>query len=234
MEVYIMDFDNLIEQYRLGKSLCQLSRESGISRYALDRELTTRGIEIRSRTNAALLRWQRGGTAGIPDNRKGAANTRTHKLRVALARMPRIGRYEREVGAMLAALDIGDVEPQWPVEIYNLDLAIPAKRIAVELQSCPLRYDHPTSRPDERLKDLLRCGWNVLYIQWRQYASSRKRHINGRWRIRFSLDAIRQQVVAFVEETSRLHSTHGQYRVVWGDGERFTGTGYDVPGAPRI
>ena len=99
-----------------------------------------------------------------------------------------------------------DVTPQRAIGPYNLDIAVNAPLIAVEIYGGKW---HSTGthriRHFERCKYLLDLGWNVVIV-W----------VDG---LRYPLDiGADNYIVAFVEQLRRAPTVRGQYRVILGNG----------------
>lgn len=231
----IPNLDNLILQHRSGKSLLQISKEANISRCALTQQFLHCGIKPRGRSDAAYIRFRDGAPCGNPANRIGSTNSLDHRCRIASAVMNngtggrgRRGGKEAETITILKTID-----PRWihqfAIDQYNVDIALPARRIAVELEAKPLTTEKHVAAA-KRLKHLTDLGWSVLYILWRQET----RRAIPRWNIIYDALAIREQVIAFMEVLSRNHAPRSCYRVIWGNGKRATVGRYDFQDIPRI
>lgn len=226
------DPDNLIERYKAGASQKQLSDELGIGRPTLLRFLRKNGVEVRGRSAAEFCKWQ---TIKQTDPgrvvaqlsrawqaRTGAIDPIERKIRRAKTnyiRMNRVGKFEREVVATLRDRRIF-ADAQFPIGPYNVDLAVPTLRVAVEIMCTNHRKPWSSIRR-ERIEYILDERWNVLIV----YVPLGS-HLD--------VGAAANKVVAFCNRTRRDKAVRGHYGMVGRDGEPTSPARFDLPDRPRV
>ena len=239
-KIEIPNLNNLIERYNAGESILQLAKSASVSRACLTDKFTKNGIKLRSQSESEYLKWDKirvGGRDAILRQcerawvaRRGQRDTALTKERRAAGKMiagDRIGQYETEVANLFP-----NAVQQFSFGIYNIDVALPELRIAIELESCANRR---TRRADllERTEYLVNSGWRILFISWRTYESTIDGVRHNYFDV-FDIDIVRQQILAFIKATRTLPSFEGCYRVVQSNGKSMTETGFDFPHLPRI
>lgn len=231
--VEVPNLDDLIERYRSGVSLKRISDESGIVRPTLIRKFKKCGVEIRGRSDAERLKWsaiksdrgrverQCGSAWAACRGREHSLTEKMQRARTRYRRLTHVGKWESDVADALRRKGFV-VEQQFPEGPYNLDIAIRAKRIAVEIESTNHHTAHG-SRKRERLVYLLDRGWSLLIV-FSPYPARRS----------FDVAAVTNKVLAFAKLVGRDKSRCGHYGVVGSDGEPTTTTSYDLDGRPRV
>ena len=89
----------------------------------------------------------------------------------------------------------------------------------IEVRPAKTQVDDVLSEINKRAEYLCNCGWAVLSIK--AY-------------VRLRLPDLTQKIVALVESRSGAVPLRGEYGVVWGNGQRATGSSFDIDGVPRI
>lgn len=212
----ISNLDDLIDEYRSGRSLKQLSDKSGIARSTLMRNFRNRSVRIRGRSEAELLKWSNKSRAEIIRQcsaawsaAKGRKISSREAERRASAREicpSRIGRHEREL--MRAINDRGlDATLQKAVGPYNLDLALAKPLIAVEVYAC---YPHSGRREHiaKRSKYLINRGWTVLNVLM--------------FRGGGEVGTVGDYIASLAKKLRRNKSLRGQYLVIGSDAKPTT------------
>lgn len=156
-----------------GESVLALSRRFGVSRDAIVSRVGS-GRRARGRSDAERIKWARIMTdrsaverqcAAAWDATRGCTRSAEEKRRAAVTnflRQTRHGLHEDALFGALSALGL-EVVQQFPAACYNIDLAICADRVAVEiLGSYP---KSPGTVPyAERVPQIIDAGWRILYI----------------------------------------------------------------------
>lgn len=227
----IPDLDALIEAYRGGESMKSIADRTGISRTVLTPRFRERGVQVRGRSEAEILKWRemltdharverqtlpaqiaRRGRIDSPETLHRRALTRARRRTHVWGREPEILAYLLGVG--LHAVD------QYPVEGYNLDIALPMYRVSVEVENATLTSVH-RAKHHKRTKDLLDLGWSTIFVCAK----------SGR---PFSAAAVGEYVIACLKDMCRDEAPRRGYWVVRGDGHEVSPTGLDLQGLPRI
>lgn len=237
-EVEIPNLDDLIARYEGGVSMKKLSDESGIERNVLTRRLRLRGVEIRGRSEAELLKWKR-----IKGDREAvrrqlgpawhASRGRVVSLETQIAqaktRFERMANTSPKEFALAAAMrDRGyRLTHQFAVGPYNIDLAHHALRVAVEVEDgCSSRAWLSLKR--KRLEYLLDRRWSLIIVSRRAadptngWRRERERLPDGTFapesgrtpRADFDFVAIADKLVAFFDGLGGLPAPRGQYGVI--------------------
>ena len=142
--------------------------------------------------------------------------------RRAIARQKRLVQMGAGEDAALAALEeVGlKIEQQFPVGGYNLDLAIPASRIAVEVQGNSFDRNAP-GEAAKRIKYIVDAGWRIIYvIQFGRREPT--------WRV------IAEKIHALCKRLRRDKSKLGQYGMILGDGTPSAALSGQLVDVPRI
>ncbi len=174
------DPDAIVRQYRAGKSPDEIGALLGVSANPILRVLKEKGVPLRSRSTAEALKWKKRKLS--PNAREAtrrqcqagwrAAATRKHtdaevaqRARTIMLHRQTHGRpdpNEDRVAKDMAARGIKLVR-QLAVHRYNLDLADPALKFAIEVQSHGINPDYVKTFT-RRMQYLLARGWFVLVL----------------------------------------------------------------------
>ena len=169
-----LDVDDLVRRYKLGASVKKLAEDCGCARGVVEGRLRERGVVLRGRSEAMCVRM-----AATPveerqrivskahDAVRGRVHSEEEKVRRAKTRHELqlgISTYARELQLPLEKL-CGRVHLEWPVGRYNLDLALDAFPIAVEIHGGGWHSSgRHAARRTERLEYLRRCGWSIVEV----------------------------------------------------------------------
>lgn len=236
--IEIPDFNNVIIRYKSGESLFKLSKELGVSRGGINRKtngcfgltgkLIKAGVNIRSYTESQRTRY-----ANTSDDRKKqipkmaqeARRGQTDSIEVKMKRCASrakmtiyTGKWEAEFVEEFRKYGI-DVIHQYPLTGYNIDIAIPQWKIAVEIESGPAFYRR---RPFlfKRTKNILDQGWDIAFIA-----------INN---ITVDIATCTKNLITNFQLFGRNHSGTGAYGVIRGDGKPGTAPAYNLDGFTRV
>lgn len=202
---------DIVTRYQAGESELAISLALGLNRQTITRHLTRAGIQRRGVSEANLIRMQSMSdeerqelTKAAHEAVRGKKLTKAQSIRNAKIREiwhNQRGTFEVELESWLA--DRGHVlTPQFAVDRYNIDLAIPP--VAVEVH---WRSHNPVTLPatKERIEYLTNRGWSVIYV----------------WVTRTQVldERAADQVASLIELSRRDPSTRGQYWVVRSRGE---------------
>lgn len=231
-KVRFSDPDDLIRRYQSGTSLKKLSNETGYGRGPLLRLLTSRGVPIRGQSDAERLKWD--SIRQTPDGTarqlaaawkasRGRVDSEDVKLKRALGfyhHPRRSGRYELSILDVLTSGYGLDVSWQYPVNAYNVDLAVCPLRVAVEIQSDKHRMPTSSIRAD-RLEHILDQRWAVLVVYIHQGRTP-------------DILRIAEQIHAFADRVRGNPTLVGQYGMIGSDGQPVTPDRFNFPNRPRI
>lgn len=208
--------DGIIAAYASGIPEQQIAKDSGCSRCVIARLLTERGIQRRDVSQANTIRMQRmtpaeriALTAAAHDAVRGHPASADSKIKRALTESV-VGNHivpvESDLAVWLRQRGLS-VSQQFAVGPYNLDVAINAPPIAIEIYGGGWHaYGSHLARHFERVKYLLDRGWSVVIV-W----------VDGR---RYPLrESVCDYLVALTDELRQDPSTPCQYRVILGDGQ---------------
>lgn len=222
-----IDTDDLIERYRAGASQNSLAKMHGVDRCVIRRLLSRAGLGIRSCADANRIEQGRRTpeqrqrfTQAAHDAIRGKKRSPEELRKRALAHSRICGLFEAEVIERLGECGI-DAEHQFPVDRYNLDVALVTDAVAVEIfASHPRRSE--TARYIERIEYLLDSGWSVLVVI--------SRYPNRD----FDVVAVCNEVIAFRDFSHAHESAAGHYRVIRGSGKAPTRTSFEIDHRTRV
>lgn len=214
------DLDDLINDYLAGSTPKEIGRKHGISERPIVRVLRENRVKLRSRSEAEALKWRR--RRSRPDYREQvtrqcgaawkAAKGRIHSDAEVQARASSLYRngtrrgrgtlHEDRLASCLLRLGL-KTKKQFPVNRYNVDLAVPELRFAVEVVSHGINPQYaPTFT--KRVEHLLDHGWFVLIIEV----------IKGPDRRSVEIPLIAEKVVAVAKNVSCGEPSWGKYGVI--------------------
>ena len=208
--------DDLIREYKSGKSVKQLAEEFNTFRDTVTKRLNKAGIKQRNRSEAMYLRMsqtskeERKRLASFANKAKrGKPNTPEMLHKRAIAQKRFIGKYEQEFIDKLTSAGIAVIS-QEPFLSYNLDLG--CGDIAVEIHTqcaSPLTANY--------IKKLVKCvksGKSMLYV-W----ISPKHD--------FILPECYDNVISIIKAFCSNPPTHSKYWVIKGTGELYATGSFD-------
>lgn len=213
--------NNLIEAYKSGQSIKQLSIVNNVSRNVIYRILRENNIATRNRSEAMFNRMAQTSFAekqhiALAANiaRRTIPTSDVENIRKALAAeklLYKAGEGEKEIFDFLSEKGYNPVW-QKAFKSYNFDIAV--GNVAVEISVCtsnPLKLAH-------NLKKVVECtkfGWNFIFVWCKPH------------KVIFS-DAAYNDIIAYIERSNSDKSFIGQYRVIRCNGEFYTAGGFDV------
>lgn len=224
--------DEIVARYADGMSANAISKAVGISRNAVNRELTKRGVQIRGQSEAEAAKWK------IMRNIEGAverqcraawdaARGRFDSIESRCARAistqaagNKIFRHETDLAVALA--DFGfPCTQQLAVGPYNLDIAINEFPVAVEVIGAP-PWEFTKTKLRDRTEYLLDRGWFVVFVRYHR-------------RIRpVIIDHAAEQLVAYLDLARKDKTVFGKYGMVIGHPEYSPTSRYDLDGLPFV
>lgn len=250
--IKISNLNDTINRYKAGVSVAQLSRELGFSRLAITRALKAAGVDLRGQSDAERVKW-----AGLKANpkrvekqmaaawaaRRGSSDREDTLVRRARTRQERkvaVHAGEPELAAALVAHGL-QIEQQFAFGRYNLDIAIAADRIAVEVVGSNW-HPHHVASIRKRTEHILGEGWAVVFVfAWRREPGLvRDRDSGNRFlpprRVKPVYDpaAVAEYMVAFAERLRGDEALRGKYGVISGNAEPLTVVCDHLDGLPAI
>lgn len=166
------ELKDLTRKYESGKSIKFLSENLNIGRPAITRILKCEGTKIRGRSEAEKKKWvetkkdhkkvirQCGKAWVAATDRKQGDDEKVARAQTRFSRQSQIHKGERAVAVELRKAGF-QVEQQFPEFIYNLDIAIPSAKIAVEIVGSNWK-PHQADFYYKRTRLLLENGWVVV------------------------------------------------------------------------
>ena len=204
--------EELVRRYLSGESGKVLAESYGVNRTAINAVLRRAGVMIRGRSAGMVARWAGGES---PDRllraawkaRRGtvveAAEAR-HRSEGRQRVRSGVGRYEAEVAEALQRYGLSVVE-QMAVGPYNVDVALDAERVAVEIFTGGVKRPAPRGRSVlQKFEDLLDGNWTVVRVIARTHVD---------------VDGLCQYLIALAEAVRRDEAAWRGYGVVRGDGQ---------------
>lgn len=220
--------DRIVERYRAGDSVKQLSDELGRARSVVERTLREQGVEIRGNSDAEEAKWERikdEGREAVERQLASAWEARREKgssmseLRNrAKAREETLGvRMSPHEATLCEELVSRGYEPvrQKAVGVRNLDLAFPEDTVAVEVMGD--EFPRPNSRHGQQIKYLLDRDWAVLGVRIPDESA-------------FNPVVVCDKIISFRDLARRDESLFGKYGMIRGDGDPFARRSNDLDG----
>lgn len=211
----IPNLDDLLRRYVAGESEQKLAAEAGVNRCAFRNRIVKAGIIPRNNSGAMKIRW-----ANASEGERNAMLDAAHssmrgvplsdelKIKQAIGKqnsLAHISHLDALLWAMLQDSGL-NVTPQKAVYAYNIDVAVEAPPIAVELFGGAWHSaGRHGARFHERTKYLLDIGWTVVvvWVDKRRYP--------------FGVGCV--EYIVSLAKTLRLDPpARGEYRVILGDG----------------
>lgn len=221
-KLVIPNLDTLIAEYQAGKPMSILAKECGLNVGTIMARFREKGIAIRSRMEGQYAYLQYGrNVPGLCKKRGPAKGTPKHPDHIAKIAMTRyrsgsqIYNKENEIADIIRAAGFS-VEQQYPVDTYNVDIALTEAMTAIEIcHLVPAMFNKPHytsgNRPQRvRIKHLCDKGWFVLYIIGTKLSDG-KPTINP--------TIIRDELLEWLQRACQDTSLRGHYHIIWGNGE---------------
>jgi len=214
--IAIPGLDLLLARYLAGESENALAHEAGANRSTFRRRLLKADITPRGRSLAGHLKWDRMSALQREAQVRAAhaANVgripsweeRRHQAQTRQSRLLTISPVERTLATGLAAHGLIPIA-QYALGIYNIDIALDASALAVEVFGGKWHaFGRHRSRFFERTIYILNSGWHLLVV-W----------VDGK---HYPLGAAAvEYIIALAKDISRNPATPRQYRVILGNGE---------------
>lgn len=175
------DEASAVAEYLKGTSSLECSRKFGVDDATIDRALRDAGVKKRSASEQNYISWTKE-PAGYRSATRKAWHAARGKYTPNLSYLAGRARRLQEAGKMtkkeklcferIKSLGILTI-PQYAVDRYNIDLAVPDARVAIEVRTSGWHLAGSTKDRDERKRALLtQMGWVVLDLsvvnnEWR-------------------------------------------------------------------
>lgn len=204
--------DKAVALYVSGESENAVAKTIGVDRSTIRTCLIKSGVHIRSQSESELLKWSKMNLEQRKNQVKKANETirnlgkefhRQSSIKQAKAKeqsLSKVGSLEIEFFNQLQSLGKKGIM-QKAVDVYNIDIAIGNTAVEVHANSS-IPHNHPYYRG--RIKNLLKLGWNVIYIK-----------CTGKVLIERAADKV-SQMIDFIESNKPLVS---QYGMISGSGQ---------------
>ena len=208
---FILPIDDIVNAYQFGESEYSLAQRFHVSRNVIRRRLEGAGIQIRTMSEAGLVRAaqmsaEQRSSQAAPSHAaiRGSKRTEGQLLRRAQLIEQR-GTFgspgEKWLHDSLASYGLKPI-PQKAIGKYNVDLAIAPIAMEVLGGGWHLTKRHHSIRTPQ----ILNSGWSLLFI-WNQDGPAAMSKGAPKY------------VVSYIEEVSRDPSLVGEYRVISGNGK---------------
>jgi very-short-patch-repair endonuclease len=220
----------MIELYESGIGFTEISDKFGCSKNVIKRRLIDNGVHIRSRSEVVQTIWKTRWNSPAEKEKMlsaawDASRGRTDSIDTKIARAKTIeqkligrGRFEEPVAKLFENKGF-EVVRQMAVNIYNIDIAIPTHRIAVEVFGGNWHSLH-NAKERQHVKYLLDNNWFVFIIR-----------IN---REVFDEISIANQFSTIVDVFGGYESLRGKYGVIRGNGKPSAKSCDDVDDWTRV
>jgi very-short-patch-repair endonuclease len=164
----------IVSLYRSGISELALAKKFGVSRGAIRERLIETGTEIRGQSDAEVCRWnqmseeQRLHQIEAAHNAaRGRKASREERIKGASSRQqnPILSPLEQQFFDVFKRCEI-EVIPQYAMEIYNVDFAVPKDKVAIEIDGGNW-HDSDPKRGYDRGKEVLLAshGWKLVRVK---------------------------------------------------------------------
>lgn len=227
----IPNIDNLIKMYNSGISLNQISKESGFKRITLNRHFIENGVIMRTQSDSNKIKWSKMNQSQrkrqvqkAHEAVKGSKHSIQTKIKSAKSfyqNCLRCGMFESELAELLNKYFT--VYQQFPIGIYNCDIAIHESPIIIEIQMSN-RSGLKSKLSANRIKYILNKGYFVIYIL------SPSEH----YRPVFDIFIIANKIISYVNILRSDKSYRGKYIMIGCDGNPFPSHRYDFNNFTRI
>ncbi len=235
-KIVIPNLSNVIRRYQAGASILQLSQELNFSRPVITRALRESDIAMRSQSEQERLKWQRIKLepSTVKKQLEAAWTARRgmkDKEQTLVARAQANYRqkfkvhYGEDITGNAVSEEGFNVEYQYPVGAYSIDVAIPNLRVAVEVIGSNWKPHH-AEHLNKRTEFLLNQGWLVLFtLIWRkEFGLHRQRNSDNTFahavRIQpyFNPRKIAQHVTNLAQRLQAGEKLQGKFGVISGNG----------------
>jgi very-short-patch-repair endonuclease/lambda repressor-like predicted transcriptional regulator len=207
------DIVEVVNLYRSGMSENQVAQQMGVSRGCIRNRLIKAGITPRTQSEAEALKWdhmtaeqrllQTASAHKATRGRVQSEQERIHRAETRYRKQSHISANEQRMADWLRALGL-DVEQQFPIYAYNVDLAIQAGPIAVEIHGGGWHStDIHAGLMERKRKELFGRGWALVEV-W----------IDNRFNV---WGAVADQLITLIDELCELPSLGGEHWVILGN-----------------
>lgn len=213
----IPELDAVVSEYQAGKPLQVIAKEYGYSYGALRVQLKRRGVVPRNVSEGVQGYWKyRRAHSEACADLDGAFSIDEARTKAALTKFEKqvnIHRHENEIADIIRDAQFSAIQ-QFPVGMYNLDIALNEAPIAVEIchtDAVNFNKGRTGNRPQkERIKYLCDRGWFVIYVIATGSGQAAKRTIN--------VSLIRSELINWLARALQSNDLFGCYHVIWGNG----------------
>lgn len=178
MRYHILPIDRIVYLYTIeGVSENALAKCYGVDRGIIRRRLIKAGIKPRGRSEAERLKWskmtpqqRKHQVQAAHDTVRGKVKSREYLLKRARGRQanPRMSSLEKLFFEAFKKAGI-EVIPQYAIDIFNIDFAIPTVKFAIEIDGGHWHTTEHHQRLDKRKEQFLsKQGWSLIRFRvWR-------------------------------------------------------------------
>lgn len=166
-----VDDDAIVDFYVAGNSENATAKKFGVSRNLVRKRLVESGVHVRSQSESESLKWSKM-SADERAKQVDAANKAIRNMpksfhtqqaikqaKTKEQTLSKVGSLEKEFIQEFTNRGFSPI-PQKAVHVYNIDIAIASTAIEIHINA-----HHPHSRDRKRIVDLLKRGWDVIYIK---------------------------------------------------------------------
>ena len=210
-----IDINNMIELYESGIGLTELGGKFHCAKSVIKGRLKDNGIHIRTRSEAIQMIWKTrwntplekekmlSGAWSASRGRKVSTDTKIMRANTIERTLIGCGGFEEDAAKLFENMGF-EVVRQKAVHIYNVDIAIPTHRVAVEVFGGNWHSLHNT-KERQHVEYLLNNNWFVFIIRI-------DRGI-------FDERGITDQFTSLLDRFGGYEALVGKYGVVRGDGK---------------
>lgn len=212
-----LPWGELIRRYEAGEGTRVLADEFGTTPLTVNKGLRKRGVVIRSRSEAEMVKWARmtdeERARQVEAAHKAARGRKARRESLVQAAKTIEGKglhdspQERELAELLLERGV-QVRPQMAVGPYNCDLGAPPVAVEVFVGNWHWSGRH-LRRLEKRVSEFFDNSMHLLvvWLAYEPYAVT---------------PALAEYVAAYIESARRNPTAWSEYRVVRGDGETMT------------
>lgn len=154
-----------------GESINRLASYYGVSRGTITKRLSRAKVKLRTQSQSEKLKWshmtpkqRKHQVKAAHDSVRGRRKTRDYKLRHAKGRQAKPKLYHLERLFLRAFRDAHiKVIPQYALDIFNIDFAIPLHKLAIEIDGGNWHTTKHHQHHDKLKEDYLSThGWRLI------------------------------------------------------------------------
>ena len=169
-----MPIQEIVNLYINGVSELALSKRFGVSRCTIRGRLVAAGIQPRTQSESEAVKWKQMSKEARQHQVKAAHDkvrgmTRTHdnlvNRAIGVQAKAKMSKFEQLFFEAFTKAGVS-VIPEYAIDVFNIDFAIPEKRVAIEVDGGNWHTSSVKSKYDRRKEAFLKqIGWHIIRFQ---------------------------------------------------------------------